>query len=159
MFGSSSPIPGYNGPGLDYTRRSHLLKILQSHVDDMVAHALEEYPNECCGLLAGVDGVGKRLYRTTNIVRSPVRYQIDPREQLAAEIDAEKNGWEYLAFYHSHTRGHVGLSTTDVRMALDSGWLDVYYLLVLLHRTDEPRLNAYRVSEDGQVVEVPFEVI
>ena len=79
--------------------------------------------------------------------------------ELAAEINAEKNGWEYLAFYHSHTRGHVGLSTTDVRMALDSGWLDVYYLLVLLHRTDEPRLNAYRVSEDGQVVEVPFEVI
>ena len=44
-------------------------------------------------------------------------------------------------------------------MALDSGWLDVYYLLVLLHRTDEPQLNAYRISEDGQVVEVPFEVI
>ena len=135
-----------------------MLKIEMSHVDDMFAHAQEEYPNECCGILAGVDRVGKHLYRTTNVVKSPVRYQIDPQEQLNAELDAEKNGWEYLAFYHSHTRGHVGLSTTDVRMALDSGWLDIYYLLVLLHDTDEPRLNAYRVTENGEIVEEPFEI-
>ena len=136
-----------------------MLKIERRHVDDMFAHARQEYPNECCGILAGVDGVGKRLYRTTNVVKSPVRYQIDPQEQLNAELDAEKSGWEYLAFYHSHTRGHVGLSTTDARMALDSGWLDIYYLLVLLHDTDEPRLNAYRVTENGEVIEEPFEVI
>ncbi len=136
-----------------------MLKIKKSHVDDMMAHALAEYPNECCGILAGANGIGERLYRTANAVKSPVRYQIDPREQLAAEMDAEKNGWEYLAFYHSHTRGHTGLSTTDVRMALDSGWLDVYYLLVLMHDTDEPRLNAYRVSEKGEVVEEPFEIV
>ena len=135
-----------------------MLRIEKGHVDEMVAHALEEHPNECCGILAGADDVGKRLYRTTNVVKSPVRYQIDPQEQLDAELDAEKNGWGYLAFYHSHTRGHVGLSSTDVRMALDSGWLDIYYLLVLLHDKAEPRLNAYRVTEAGEVVEVPFEV-
>ena len=136
-----------------------MLRIEKGHVDEMIAHALKEYPNECCGILAGADNVGKHLYQTTNAVKSPVRYQIDPQEQLDAELDAEKNGWEYLAFYHSHTRGHVGLSSTDVRMALDSGWLDIYYLLVLLHDRDEPRLNAYRVTATGEVVEEPFEVV
>ena len=136
-----------------------MLQIRQAHVDQMIAHAQREYPNECCGILAGTGDMGTNLYCTTNAVKSPVRYQIAPEEQLAAELDAEKNGWECMAFYHSHTRGHTGLSSTDVRMAIDSGWLDVYYLLVLLHEKDKPELNAYKITESGEIVEFPITVI
>ena len=69
-----------------------VLQIRQAHVDQMIAHAQSEYPNECCGILVGKGDLGTKLYRTTNAVKSPVRYQIAPEEQLAAELDAEKNG-------------------------------------------------------------------
>ena len=130
-----------------------MLSIGEQHADEMIAHALEENPNECCGILAGKDGVVRTLYRITNTEQSPRRYLMDPQEQLNAMLDSERNGWDMLAFYHSHTGGALVLSETDVRMALESGWLDACYVLVLLHDRDSPQIRGFRVEDSGRIVE------
>lgn len=129
------------------------MRISRSHADEIVAHAREEFPNECCGIMAGVDGQAHRLYRISNTARSPYRYLMDPQEQLNADKDAEKNGWDFVAFYHSHTHSPAYPSVTDVRMALQSGYLSVNYVLVSLEDREIPDIRAYRISETGEIIE------
>ena len=133
-----------------------MLQIGELHAKDMIAHALEEDPNECCGILAGKDQVVSYTYRIKNATPSPYRYMMDPQELLNADRDAEKNGWEFLAFYHSHTHGPAYPSQTDVRLALESGWLDVFYVLVSLADKQDPQIRAFHIGESGDIVEEKF---
>ena len=135
-----------------------MLRIEKQYADDMIAHASEEDPNECCGILAGKDEVVMRAYRITNSAKSPYRYMMEPQELLNADRNSEKNGWEFLAFYHSHTHSAAYPSDTDVRMALESGWLDVYYVLVSLENETTPQIRAFHIQESGDIVEEEFEL-
>jgi proteasome lid subunit RPN8/RPN11 len=135
-----------------------LLRIDKRFVDEMIAHSREEDPNECCGILSGADGAISHLYRITNTARSPYRYLMDPQEFLNADRDSEQNGWEMLAFYHSHTHSPAYPSQTDVGMALESGWLDVYYVLVSLENKASPSVRAFHIGDSGDIQEDEFEI-
>ncbi len=135
------------------------MRIAKAHADEIIAHTLEEDPNECCGILAGTDGAARKLYRVTNTVKSPYRYMMDPQEFLDADLDSERNGMEFVAFYHSHTRSPAYPSQTDVRMAQQSGYHDVQYILVSLEDHDDPQINAYLIHESGEIVEQPLEIV
>ena len=100
-----------------------MLRLEREHADQMVAHSLEEEPNECCGILTGSDDVVSKAHRITNTAKSPFRYLMDPQEQLNVMLESERSGQEILAFYHSHTHSPAFPSPTDVRMAQQSGWL------------------------------------
>jgi proteasome lid subunit RPN8/RPN11 len=127
-------------------------------VQQIVEHAQVEDPNECCGILAGTDGSAKHAYRITNTVKSPYRYLMDPQQFLDADKDSEARGWKFLAFYHSHTHSEAYPSQTDVRMALESGWLDVHYVLVSLADKAKPVLQAFHIHEDGKITEDTLQV-
>ena len=104
--------------------------------DAMVQHAWEEDPNECCGILAGAGGMVLQHYRITNTEKSPYRYSMDGWEVHLAEREVEGNGWEFLAFYHSHTHSPAYPSDTDVRLA--ANWPDPYYLIMsLMDKADD----------------------
>ena len=135
-----------------------MLRIGKEHADKMVDHAWDEDPNECCGILAGEGGVVLHLYQITNSARSPFRYLMDPQQFLNADRDSEKNGWEFLAFYHSHTHSPAYPSQTDVRMALESGWLDILYIVVSLENKTSPQIRAFRITDDGDIVEEEFQL-
>ena len=135
-----------------------MLRIGKEFADDMIAHALQDDPNECCGILSGTDGTISKLYRITNSSASPFRYQMEPQEFLQAMLDSEKNGWEMLAFYHSHTHSPAYPSQTDVRLALESWMLDVSYVLVSLENRDAPQIKAFHIQESGDVVQDDLEV-
>lgn len=135
-----------------------LLKISKKHIDEMIGHAFDENPYECCGILAGKSDVISGLYRITNTTRSPYRYVMDAQEFLNADKDAEDKGWEILAFYHSHTHSPAYPSQTDVRMALESGWLDVYYILVSLEEETNPQVRAFHIAESGDIIEEEFQL-
>ena len=134
-----------------------MLRISRPFAKEMIEHSLSEDPNECCGILAGSDGTVQKLYRITNTAKSPYRYLMDPQEQLTAMLDSEKNGWDMLAFYHSHTHGPDGPSQTDVRMALQSGWLDLYYVVVSLEDKKSPQVRAFTIEDSGAVMQREFE--
>ncbi len=122
--------------------------------EQMIAHAREQFPKECCGMLAGVDGKPVKVIRATNSEDSEFRYRVDDRELLRFLRDCDDNGWDFLAVYHSHTRSDAYPSPTDVRLA--SNWPDPYYVLVSLEDQDDPVVRAFRIT-DGEISEVPTE--
>jgi [CysO sulfur-carrier protein]-S-L-cysteine hydrolase len=123
-------------------------------VDEIVAHARDELPNECCGLIAAENGRAVKLFRTSNAEASPVRYGLDPREQYQIMMEIERSGWILGAIYHSHTRSPAYPSQTDVNLAFYPGAL---YLIVSLQDADRPELRAYRIV-DGRIDEVELSV-
>jgi len=123
-------------------------------IDEMVAHAREEAPNECCGLVASSNGDVKRVYRAANAERSPVKYVVDPRDQIRIQNEIDDHGWELGAIYHSHTRTGPFPSQTDINLARN--WPDPLYVIVGV-AGEAPDVRAFRIV-DGQVTETELEV-
>src|SRR4051812_37345134 len=84
---------------------------------ELIAHALEGRPYEVCGLLAGREGRVERVYRAANKERSPVRYEIDPKDLIRIFRDIDDSDLELVGIYHSHTHTDAYPSATDVRLA------------------------------------------
>ncbi len=128
------------------------LTLPRSYVDDMIAHARSDAPNECCGIIAGTDHRATKLYRMSNAAEErmrPYRYEMDGKELLQLLRDLDKRGEEFLVIYHSHVATEGRPSPTDVRFA--AGWPDPYYVLVSLAE-DPPPVRAFRIV-DGAVTE------
>src|SRR5205823_9126444 len=96
---------------------SDRLAIPRAIADQVFAHARADYPNECCGLLAGRGDEVTRLHRMTNVEASPFMYLMDPKEQLQVFDAIDQAGDELLAIYHSHTHTEAYPSQTDVKQA------------------------------------------
>jgi proteasome lid subunit RPN8/RPN11 len=126
----------------------------QQYIDEMIAHAKEDAPNEACGIIAGVDGRAKKLYPAINAEASPYRYSVEPKDLLRIYHDADEHGWEFLVVYHSHTHTEAYPSPTDIRLAT---WPDACYVLVSL-MDDAPVVRAFRI-EGGAVTEEPIEIV
>jgi proteasome lid subunit RPN8/RPN11 len=120
------------------------VRISQEHLDEIVRHAREEMPNECCGIIATRDGAVVQVFRATNADASPVRYSLDPNEQLRISNEIEANGWELGAIYHSHTRSAAYPSQTDVNLAF---YPDALYLIVSLAEPEAPDVRAFRIVD------------
>ena len=135
-----------------------MLKIEKHHAEEMITHSKQENPNECCGILSGKEQKAIKLNRITNIAKSPFRYVMDPKEFLDADLESEKAGLKFVAFYHSHTHSPAYPSETDVRMALQSGYLNVNYILISLENVDEPVLRAFKINESGSVEEEELKI-
>lgn len=119
----------------------------------MVEHAREEYPNECCGLLAGRGSRVERLFRGQNMDRSPFTYRLDPQEQLRLFKEIDDAGLELLGIYHSHIQSPAYPSRTDIAKAF---YPDAVYVIVSLHVVQGsrpgPEIRAFRIR-DGLVTE------
>jgi proteasome lid subunit RPN8/RPN11 len=131
------------------------MRIAQSLLDELVAHAREDLPNECCGLVGGRDGEASRVIRVANSAASPLRYEMDPQEQYNALKSIEDEGDELLAIYHSHTKSAAYPSQTDVNQAV--AWPEQIYLIVSLAEADAPDVKAY-LLEDLKIADAELEV-
>jgi [CysO sulfur-carrier protein]-S-L-cysteine hydrolase len=120
------------------------LSLPQSFIDEMVAHAQEDAPNECCGIIAGDAGRAVRLFRAKNAEASPYRYSVEPKDLFRIYRECEENGWSFLAIYHSHTASEAYPSATDVRLAF---WPEACYVLVSLQNAAKPVVRAFRILE------------
>ena len=126
-----------------------MLTLPQELIDEMVAHAREDAPNECCGIIAGQDSRAVKLFRAKNAEASPYRYSVDPQDLFRIHRECEQNGWEFLVIYHSHTASEAYPSGTDIRLAF---WPETLYVLVSLMQPDKPVVRAFKILE-GQVTE------
>jgi proteasome lid subunit RPN8/RPN11 len=126
------------------------VRIPRELIDEIVAHAREDAPDECCGLISGGDGSASRVFRARNSEASPLRYVVDPRDQIRIMGEIEKLGEELVGIYHSHTRSAAYPSQTDVNLA--EGWPDPLYLICSL-AAEEPDLRAFAIR-DGRIEEV-----
>ena len=114
------------------------MQLDQSYADEIIAHAREDVPNECCGIIAGNDGNATKLYRAVNAEASPYRYNVDPKDLLRIYRDIDSNDWDVLAIYHSHTHTEAYPSPTDKRLA---AWPEAFYLIVSLADDKAPVLQ------------------
>ena len=121
------------------------MKISRALVDEMVAHAREDLPNECCGMVAGLDGEATEVIRVENAAASPLRYEMDPKAQYEAWKSIEDGGKELLAIYHSHTKSAAYPSQTDVNQAV--AWPDQVYVIVSLADEDAPDVKGYFLKD------------
>jgi [CysO sulfur-carrier protein]-S-L-cysteine hydrolase len=118
--------------------------------DEIVAHARQEWPRECCGLIAGVNGEAKELRRVTNTDPGTTFYNMDPKELFRAYRDFDERGWDIHVIYHSHPVSVAFPSKTDISLA---AWPDAYYLICSLEDKENPSLRSFRIV-DGAVTEV-----
>ena len=130
------------------------MKLQRSYVDEIISHAREEAPNECCGIIAGRDGTAVELFRARNAEASPYRYEVDSQDLFRIWRQCETNGWDFLVVYHSHVASEAVPSQTDVRRAT---WPDAYYIVVSLADPESPSVRAFRIIE-GNVSEEQIEV-
>ena len=101
----------------------HPLLIKYDHWLEMRADVEQKSPAEACGLLAGSlklsedNFLTEQVHPIPNIYSSPVRFRMDPAEQLNAFIQMERRGWDLVAIYHSHPAGPDHPSETDMNEA------------------------------------------
>jgi len=131
------------------------MKISQTIIDEMLAHAREGYPNEVCGLIAGKNGLVSRIFRTTNIDESSISYMMEPAEQFRAFKDMRAEGLELMAIYHSHPTSPAYPSQTDVRLAY---YPEAAYLIASLQNVGAPVIKGFRIL-DGKITEEMLEFI
>ena len=106
---------------------------------ELRAHAEEEAPNECCGVVVMRDGVAERYVRGRNALASPYRYEleVDPDVWFL-----EDDGYE-LAVFHSHPETEPRPSRTDREGA--GLWAGRPFLI---YGVKVGELRAWRVSRD-----------
>jgi proteasome lid subunit RPN8/RPN11 len=129
------------------------LRISRLLLDEIVAHARAEAPNECCGMIASSNGAAVAVHRARNTAASPFRYEMDGMEQYKIQTTIEDAGLSLGAIYHSHTRSAPLPSQTDINLAF---YPDALYVIVGLEHA-EPDVRAWRIV-DGAVSEAVLEV-
>ena len=131
------------------------LVLSQKHLEEIIAHALKEMPNEACGLLGGKGGKVKKVYPLPNLEKSPYRYRAEPEAQYKAMMDIEEKGWEIVGIYHSHPSYPPYPSATDLEMAY---YPEAVYLIVSLYDPQKPVVKAFSLT-GGQPEEVEIEIL
>ena len=117
----------------------------------ILAHARQELPNECCGLLGGkIDATGtavvERYYPLVNEAASPIRYHCEGRSLFDAHKDMREQGLEHLAVYHSHPTSDPVPSKTD--LAENFVGESVMHLIVSL-QSENPELRGWWLAESS----------
>lgn len=142
-------------------------QIPQGILDRMIAHAQAEAPNECCGLLAGREGIAGAIYPISNLpsddpkvadLQVPpdrrFRYVMDPKEQLQAFKKMRQEGIDLVGIYHSHPHSPAYPSATDARLAF---YPEAHYLIISL-KEKAPEVRAFRIV-DQKIVEEEIKIL
>lgn len=154
-----------------------MLTIPRQILEDMIAHARALDPFECCGLLAGKDGIVSQHYRIANTVakdaqaaqvfdaanvkqlsslsettRAEVAYFMDPKEMLGAFKDMRARDIDLAVIYHSHTHSPAYPSMTDIGLAY---YPEAAYIIISLEDKARPDVRAYHIR-DRQVTPIEF---
>jgi proteasome lid subunit RPN8/RPN11 len=131
------------------------MRISRALLDEVIAHARAEAPNECVGMVASRDGEAVAVHRAANKAASPLRYEIDGMEQYRIQSAIEDAGLELGAIYHSHTRSAPEPSQTDINLAF---YPEALYVIVGLKDADAAEVRAWNIV-DGKVSEAQLEVV
>ena len=111
---------------------------------EMVKQAKLEFPNECCGILAGKEDRIEKIYAMTNAQKSPDNFFMDPKEQLKVSKEMRALGLEMLGIYHSHVASNAYPSSRDVEMAF---YPQVSYVILSLKDQDNPSVRSFKIRE------------
>ncbi len=134
-----------------------MLVIATATVDEIVAHARRDHPDEACGVVAGPAGSDrpKRFVPMVNSARSPTFYEFDSLDLLKLYREMDERDEEPVVVYHSHTATQAYPSRTDIAYASEPG---AHYVLVSTREPDTVEFRSYRIV-DGIVTEEDVRVV
>ncbi len=135
------------------------VKISRDNYNKILEHAKKEFPNECCGLIAGVKAEGtviiNEIYELANIDNSSEHFSMDPKEQFKAIKDIRSKGYELLGNYHSHPFTPSRPSEEDKRLAFDP---EAIYAIISIQESIEV-LNLFSIKSNKEVAKLDYEII
>jgi proteasome lid subunit RPN8/RPN11 len=133
-----------------------VLKIGRELVDEIVAHARRDHPDEACGVIAGPAGsdTPKRFIPMLNAARSPTFYEFDSGDLLRLYREMDAKDEVPVVIYHSHTATDAYPSRTDVSYASEP---EAHYVLVSTKEPDQHQFRSYRIV-DGVITEEAVEI-
>ena len=122
-------------------------------LQEMIAYVNRHAPLEACGLLAGKATRAEKMIGVLNQEQSPVRFVMDPYEQLHAFDWIESNGLDLVGIFHSHPAGPETVSPTDI---LEAAYAVVH---IILSRTETQwRARGFWI-EKGKATEVTLQIV
>jgi len=120
-----------------------VLELPRAMVDQVIAHARRDHPDEACGVIAGKGGAATRMVEMENAERSPTFYRFEAKEQLRVWREMDDADEVPFVVYHSHTATEAYPSRTDIALA---GEPDAHYLLVST-RAEQDEVRSFRIAE------------
>jgi len=129
------------------------MKIAASALESIRTHGAEGYPHEICGVMIGprLQGAGDRtvtdIRRARNIIveRARDRYEIDPRDHIRIQREADADGQDIVGYYHSHPDHPAQASRFDAERA----WAGYVYVIVSVAQGKPVDANAFVAEKDG----------
>ena len=100
------------------------LLVTEGFLNEMLNHAIEELPNECCGVLGGrfetreteKIGVVSTVYKLENSLKSEIEFLSSAESMLNVVKELRQKGEEMLVVYHSHPVSFPKMSKKDLDM-------------------------------------------
>jgi proteasome lid subunit RPN8/RPN11 len=125
------------------------MKIAPSALEAIREHGAEGYPHEICGIMLGPRGEGwvSEVRRARNIIveRARDRYEIDPRDHIRIQKEADAEGLDIVGYYHSHPDHPAQASRFDTERA----WAGYVYLIVSIEGGKPVDQNGFVAEKDG----------
>ena len=131
----------------------HIIGTALAH---LTQHSLSDPTRECCGLLAGHNGVIAHVFPAENVAANrATEYEIAPQEIFERMREMRAGGLELLGIYHSHPSGQNEPSPRDIESAY---YPDAAYFIIS-PLPDAPRpVRAFSIC-DGRVNELQIEIL
>ena len=141
--------------------------------DALIEHAIREFPDEACGILAGPPSHSPvcraglnlpysntvlrrvtRIYEMTNTDKTAATFFMDAKEQFKVMKEIRNSGLEMVGIYHSHVASEGYPSSHDVEMAF---YPEVSYVIVSLVDKDKPDIRSFKIKE-GKIEEEELKI-
>ncbi len=129
------------------------LILSQTLLNEMIQYVDQRIPLEACGLLAGHGNQAELMIGVLNQAQSPVRFVMDPYEQLHAFDWIDDHGFDLVAIFHSHPTGPETVSETDIA---EAAYAVVH--IILSHLEADWRARGFWI-EGNEAHEVTLEVL
>ena len=131
------------------------LELPRKLVNQILTHAQQHEHTESCGLISELNGTPAHYYAVRNIAADPAsRFEMEPRQQIAAMKHMREHGEELFAIVHSHPQSPPVPSAIDMH---DAGYADAYYIIVSLNTRGVLEMRAYKAADEGmEPVELQF---
>jgi len=131
------------------------IRIRRATLSEALSHARETPALECCGLLAGREGVITHIFPAVNALASPTAYEISPQELFRLMREIRGAGVELKGIYHSHPDGRNEPSPRDIERAY---YPDAAHFILSPQRDAAQPVRAFFIR-DGKVEELDVQLV
>ena len=141
-----------------------MISIAAQLIDRITKEAQEAYPNECCGLLAGMGNFEgavtiTQVRTSANLAKGSTRdhFEVDPKVHFDLIRELEGTNEHIIGHYHSHPNHPARPSQEDLKMAFEPKLL---WLIVGLDESHINEVTVHRISKDTKAFqEMPFTIV